>query len=895
MYRILLITILSTIFFLIPNSCTRTETFEVTGETVHVNGRNIPVSDFQPDMVRLKLTEDMAEKLGLVTDSLGNLLTTDVKSLNGMIASIGIYRMERTFPYAGRFEDRTRAEGLHLWYDVYFDPNASLSKAGEELSLIEGVDVVEYRPKIIRIGSREVIESSPCTGERTSAATDIFNDPGLSNQWHYYNDGSRSNSVAGCDINVLQVWKNYTTGNSDVIVSVVDGGVDYTHEDLADNMWRNPEQSGDRAYGWNFVNGGPLITADDHGTHVAGTIAAVNNNGKGVSGIAGGDKAKGIAGVKIMSCQIFQGEDSGPGATAIKWGADHGAVISQNSWGYNFKTLEDAMAYQTSQSDKDAIDYFIKYAGMDEDGRQTGPMAGGIVIFAAGNDGWGIGHPGDYESCIAVGSVGADYRAAYYTNYGSWVDIAAPGGDTKKGNEVYSTIPGNKYGYMQGTSMACPHVSGVAALIISKDGGQGFTSKALRQRLLSSVNDISGFNSIEIGGLTDAYKAVVGSNGRPPRQVSNFKAAATSNNINFSLTIPSDPDDGKPNMIYIYYATEVITSSNYTKFPYETYLVGDLEAGDAMSGSFFVPKFDTDYYLVALASDYGGNKSEPTSPVRVTTGENHAPSIIPLSEIEVEMKAWQRIVLNFIVTDPDGHQITPSVAPDTANLSVSWTQDTLHLAIDGKGIEPGTHTATLSVADPYGMSSSIDIEYTVEKNNPPQLIKGFEDIIFNNTVETVKLDMDEYFSDPDGEPLSFSYSVSSYDVANIAFRGNIMHVTSLTYGAMTAEIIATDAFNETVRSTFGILVRESNRLFDVYPNPVSDTLRIRPAEEMEISVHLYSSVGAEVYNNQGISVSPFKVCEVDMTSLAGGIYTLKIVYSDENLQEKEHISRISKL
>lgn len=893
MYRAVLITIFITVSFGILHSCTEKETFTVAGETVHVNGRDIPVANFQPDMVRLKLSEDLADELGLTTDSLGNLVSTKVGALNLSIESLGIYRMQRTFPYAGRFEARTRAEGLHLWYDVYFDRNASLTKAGEELSAIDGIEIIEYRPQIRRIGSLEVREIDPEPGVSSSAAG-VFDDPGLPNQWHYYNDGSRNNSVAGCDINVIHVWKNFTTGNGDVIVSVVDGGVDYTHEDLADNMWRNPEQSGDRVYGWNFVNGGPLVTADDHGTHVAGTIAAVNNNGKGVSGIAGGDKANGIPGVKIMSCQIFQGEDSGPGAAAIKWGADHGAVISQNSWGYKFETLADAMAYQTSQSDKDAIDYFIKYAGFDENGKQTGPMAGGVVIFAAGNDGWGIGHPGDYESCIAVGSVGADYRAAYYTNYGTWVDIAAPGGDVKKGNQVYSTLPGNKYGYMQGTSMACPHVSGIAALIISKDGGQGFTSKALRQRLLTSVNDISQFNSIEIGGLVDAYKSVVGSSGKPPLQISNFKAAAASNNIAFSLTVPSDPDDGKPNMIYIYYSTGEITSSNYTEFPYETYLVQDLEPGDVLSGDFFVPEFETDYSLLAVASDYGGNKSEPTPSVQVSVGVNNPPVIEPVSGTAINIKAWQSAELDFIVTDPDGHEMTPSVDRDTAGIAFYWTADTLHVKIDGKKITPGRHAASLVVSDSYGKLSSLEFFYTVEKNNAPVLIKGFEDVVFSDLGETLKMDLREYFQDPDGEQLSYTCSVSSYDIANVAFRGENMLLTSLTQGTMNVEVIASDAFGEYVSSVFDVLVRISDHLFDIYPNPVSDTLRISSSKQMEISVEIHSVSGALVYREADVSVSPFDIMKVDMASLPGGIYTLRIYYVDENSNRQYFSAKVSK-
>ena len=183
----------------------------------------------------------------------------------------------------------------------------------------------------------------------------------------------------------------------------------------------------------------------NHGTHVAGTIAAVNNNGLGVCGIAGGDNINDIAGVRIMSCQIFEDDRQASGASAIKWSCDNGAIISQNSWGY------DDIDYLPA-SDKAAIDYFIKYAGLDENGNQVAPMQGGIVIFAAGNENKNFSSPSSYSEVIAVTSISGGFERAYYSNFGDWTDIIAPGGDYKKGNamQVYSTLINNQYGYMQG-------------------------------------------------------------------------------------------------------------------------------------------------------------------------------------------------------------------------------------------------------------------------------------------------------------------------------------------------------------------------------------------------------------------------------------------------------------
>lgn len=142
----------------------------------------------------------------------------------------------------------------------------------------------------------------------------------------------------------------------------------------------------DDVYGWNFVDNSATIVPHSHGTHVAGTVAAVNNNGKGVCGVAGGSGPWGWG--TFVSCQIFKPNPSNPekdlGSSllpaAIKYGADNGAVISQNSWGFQYP---DRNHTSMDGATRAAIDYFINYAGIDENGNQVGPMKGGIVIFAA--------------------------------------------------------------------------------------------------------------------------------------------------------------------------------------------------------------------------------------------------------------------------------------------------------------------------------------------------------------------------------------------------------------------------------------------------------------------------------------------------------------------------------
>ncbi len=330
------------------------------------------------------------------------------------------------------------------------------------------------------------------------------NDPTYVRDWGLSNNGF-TGGTTDADIDADEAW-DITTGSGDIVVAVIDTGVDYTHPDLAANMWQNPgEIPGNNAdddgngfvddyHGYDFFNeDGDPMDAFGHGTHVAGTIGMAGNNGVGGTGVNWN--------VKIMALATANESGSLPVVDLIE---AYNYVITMRNRGVDIRvtnnsygTLEVGNFTQSWEQAVDAMGQasilFVAAAG--NDARKTDTE----TFYPAGFDS---------PSIISVGATDHDDRYASFTNWGATsVDLAAPG------ESVWSTQPGNSYGWSSGTSMAAPHVAGAAALVWS--AFPNLSAAEVKARLLNSVDSISAiganasYPTLTNGRLNVRYALVV--------------------------------------------------------------------------------------------------------------------------------------------------------------------------------------------------------------------------------------------------------------------------------------------------------------------------------------------------------------------------------------------------
>ena len=374
--------------------------------------------------------------------------------------------------------------GLLQWIRFKDPSHPGLVHASTRLSVPQALRILEKHPAI------EYAEPN-----YRIYPTLIPNDPMFSSLWGMHNLGGKG-SLTDADIDAPEAW-NMVTGSASVLIGIVDTGIDIQHPDLAPNIWTNPDEipndgidndgNGyvDDLNGWDFWNGDNSVfdppDGDDHGTHVAGTIGAAGNNGIGVVGVSWRSK---IVPLKFIGPEF--GYFSGA-ANAVKYAAAKGVKVLNGSFG----------RYSTGPGDvgqglKDVIQasgiLFVAAAGNDKNNNDAKPF-----------------YPASYDLdlVIAVAATDKQDKLASFSNYGSsTVDLGAPG------VAIWSTLPRNGYGFRSGTSMATPHVTGVAALIYAQ---YPFLSPLeVKNKILSGVDPVSGLSRTTVtGGRLNGAKALV--------------------------------------------------------------------------------------------------------------------------------------------------------------------------------------------------------------------------------------------------------------------------------------------------------------------------------------------------------------------------------------------------
>ena len=443
---------------------------------------------------------------------------------------------------------------------------------------------------------------------------------------------------------------------------------------------------------------------------------------------------------------------------------------------------------------------------------------------------------------------------------------------------------------MQGTSMACPHVSGVAALVVSHFAGAGFTNTVLKEKLLKGANAAAVSKNAKIGPLVDAFGAMTYGGKIAPEKVTSIEAKAVSNSIQMTFKVPSDKDDKKAYGFLLLAAkdADLLENSDPSSLPSgvisETIMTGDLKVGAKITGLIDDLGFEEQYHVAAFAFDYNRNWS-PLSPVyAVTTEKNNPPVITTDYQGDYRVKSHEVLKVKYAVSDPDGH--TFEVAISGGSDAVTWQQNpdgTYQLIFTGNAADPGKYEAVITVTDKYGESTAYEVEYEILENHAPVIVKDIEDRMFTMPGEKLTLDMTEFLSDPDGEVLKFDISISDNTILHINPSDNFLYATTLSYGLTDVIIVASDSRGLTCTLTFKVLVKDPSNPLVMYPNPVVDFLNISTMDVAETKITIVSSTGKTMYDETG-DVSAFYPARIDMSSFAPGRYVVNVSFGGNDYQ-----------
>nr|WP_321452243.1 S8 family serine peptidase [uncultured Carboxylicivirga sp.] len=749
------------------------------------NAQQVFEEGYLQGVFRVKLKPDV-ELMTLKSTSSGQALL-GITEIDEALTFYRASQLKRVFPYNAKYDERHRKHGLHLWYEISYSSEASLNQVIETFENISSIQTAERIREKSFDGGR-VIRYNPekNVAQLKSTQQNFMFDDELMEQHYHYGPTGTLDRFDLAHINLWEAWEK-CAGHPSVIVSVHDLGISYTHPDLSANMWVNEKELNgttgkdsdlngytDDVYGYNFASATGQIAPGNHGTHVAGTISAVNNNGIGSAGIAGGTGNN--DGVKLMSCQIFDGNSQGGFAASYVYAADNGAVISQNSWGYS-------TAGTREESVEAGIQYFIEEAGMYE----GSPMQGGVVIFAAGNSNAdGEYYPGYLSNVITVAAIHQNKTKAAYSNYGQWIDVSAPGGDMDLDEEmndeeinapyhhgIFSTLPNGGYGWLEGTSMACPHVSGVAALIVSNNVGKDLTNTEVFSILKGSVYNVYGdnaeehkyYNKLGTGNINALYALDEKTTTGPATITDLAIASSTQDKVNLTFTVPETGYGRKPDYYKVYFSKTSIDGAQLANYPFQKFnsLSTDVVGAEAQ---YYVEELDalTTYYIGVVSVDKWGNESVLSNVIQTETTAG------PTAELIVDFNAGSPLsYVQHVLNAQDNTSIEDQfILQNSGAGSLRWLTN-FDLNVEDN-------------ADFIAANNSSSYAYSTESNVQVYQTSPYETLVeFNQHADTSifkgYLTASSYYQIGEANPETPSSSATRYYV-NLEDGFNLTHIAA---------------------------------------------------------------------------------------------------------------------
>ena len=437
--------------------------------------------------------------------------------------------------------------------------------------------------------------------------------------------------------------------------------------------------------------------------------------------------------------------------------------------------------------------------------------------------------------------------------------------------------------------MAAPHVTGVAALIVSHYGAgrKGFTRDKLIHLMQSTANkralEENGSYATKLGaGLIDAYAALTAeSSEEAPAAVTDLTVTPRSNYLDLTWTVPVGLNGETPYAYDIFYSTDPIEPFDPAA-PGEgverlRVFGGGKTAGSAMTATLSDLEFSTDYHICIYTENLMGTFSEPSEELTARTGDNNKPVIEALDGTSLRLASHASGSMRFRVSDADGHNLSFTVTEGLQGLTASFIEGVITLDVNALNADDGKiYNGVISVTDGFDTTEQ-SFSYTILPNSAPHAKGGFDDLLFNSLSEEKTFNLKDFFSDPDGETLSYTITSSSASIiVNASVSEGILTMKGHSFGATTLTVTAEDARGSSAAHEFRVLVRDNSRPYDLYPNPVKDYLYIRSGEAKTVGLTISNKAGAVVFSQGDVTLDPFSPMSIDLKDQPGGVYYVRI-------------------